>query len=104
MKLANIVSAVSVILLGSLAVGCKANVDDDKNADTADLGTSESQLVEDDSEATETDDDIEAGIDDPLSGATAEDPGTPAEGSTDDEVLENAQDAGGRSGAHGARG
>jgi hypothetical protein len=83
MKLANI-ALVSVMLLGIVAVGCKKQDDEEEDA----LGSSEAQLVEDDSEAAEMDDDLEAGIDEPLSGATEADPGNPADGASDDEVME----------------
>jgi hypothetical protein len=84
MKLAN-VALVSVTLLGILAVGCK-NDDDESGADS--LGTSELQLVEDDSDASELDDELEVGVDEPLSGADEANPGSPADGASDDEVLE----------------
>ncbi|MBX3220359.1 MAG: hypothetical protein KF795_07545 [Labilithrix sp.] len=92
MKLANL-ALVSVTLLGILAVGCKR--DDDADDDSA-LGSSEAQLVEDDSEATEVDDDLEAGLDEPLSGASEADPGAPADGASDDEVLEKVRTNPGR--------
>ena len=82
MKLAN-VALVSILAFGLAVVGCK---DDDSEEDS--LGTTEAQLVEDDAEASETDDDLEAGLDEPLSGATDSDPGDPADGQTEDEVLE----------------
>jgi hypothetical protein len=85
-KLANI-ALVSVLVLGSIAaVGCKKADDDDSTNEN--LGTSEAQLVEDDSEAADTDDDLESGLDEPLSGSTEADPGTPADGASDDEVYE----------------
>src|SRR5262245_12746565 len=90
MKLTNF-ALVSVTLVGLVAIGCKR---DDEDAET--LGSSESQLVEDDSEAADTDDDLEAGIDEPLSGATEAEPGTPADGASDDEVLEKVRVNAGR--------
>jgi hypothetical protein len=93
MKLANI-AVVSAILLGSLVIGCKKEDDTTDSGDT--LGSTESQLVEDDSEASDTDDDVEAGVDEPLSGATPDDPGTPADGTTDDELGEKARTNPGR--------
>lgn len=79
------VVAAVVSMLGLVTVGCR-NKDED-NADGAQLGTSEAQLVEDDSEASDTDDDLESGLDEPLSGATETDPGSPADGDTDDALL-----------------
>lgn len=91
MKLLNL-ALVSVTLLGLLAVGCqKDDADDEDN-----LGSAESELVEDDSEATDTDDDLEAGLDEPLSGANETDPGTPADGADDNEVLEKVRANAGR--------
>lgn len=93
MKLANI-ALVSVTILGILAVGCKK--DDEVADDDSALGTNEAQLVEDDSEAAGTDDDLEAGIDEPLSGAAAEEPENPADGASDDELLEKVRTNPGR--------
>jgi hypothetical protein len=91
MKLVNI-ALVSATLLAIVTAGCKTNDDDTDDA----LGTSEAQLVEDDAEAAEADDDLEGDLDEPLSGATEEDPGTPADGATDDEVMEKARTNPGR--------
>jgi len=94
MKLVNL-ALVSVTLLGILAVGCKkAEADDD--AESGSLGTSEAQLVEDDAEAAELDDDLEAGLDEPLSGAAESDPGSPAEAASDDELMEKVRTNPGR--------
>lgn len=82
MKLTNLALA-SVALLGLLAVGCKKDDDSDEG-----LVASETQLLEEDTDVEDTDDDVEAGIDDPLSGGTEADPGTPADGQSDDEVIE----------------
>ncbi len=87
MKLANL-ALVSATLLALVAVGCKNDDDADDTSSNDTLGTAESQLVEDDAEATDTDEDLESGVDEPLSGGTATDPGTPADGASDDEVLE----------------
>jgi hypothetical protein len=91
MKLANL-ALVSVTLLGIFAIGCKKDDNDDEDS----LGSSEAQLVEDDSEATEADDDLEVGIDEPLSGADEADPGNPADGTNDDEVFEKVRANAGR--------
>jgi hypothetical protein len=93
MKLAQI-CLVSVIALGIATVGCKQKDEDEGNSEQ--LGTAESQLVDDDSEANDADEDLEAGLDEPLSGATETDPGAPAEGATDDEVLEKGRTNPGR--------
>jgi hypothetical protein len=78
-------------LLGIVSAACGATVDGTGSNDTGSLGSNESQLVEDDAEASSTDDDVEAGLDQPLSGATTADPETPASGATDDELLEKAR-------------
>ena len=83
MKIVNL-ALVSVTLLAIAAVGCKKDDADDDES----LGTSESLLIEDDSEASEADDELEAGIDEPLSGGSEADPGTLAEGTSDDDALE----------------
>jgi hypothetical protein len=91
MKLANL-ALVSVTLVGLLAVGCKKDDEGDEDA----LASSELQLVEDDSEASDTDDDLEAGLDEPLSGGSETDPGTPADGASDEELLEKVRANAGR--------
>lgn len=85
MKLANLVLLSTVAFFGVATLGCNVRAKDDANGES--LGTSESQLVEDDSESDDTDGDAEAGLDEPLSGATPLDPSTPADGATDDEVA-----------------
>lgn len=82
MKLAN-VALLSVTLLGLLAVGCKQ----DDSAGEGSTG-SEAQLLQDDTDSSSTDDDMESNVDEPLSGGAETDPGTPATGASDDEVLE----------------
>lgn len=88
------IALVSAAVLALAVVGCKNDSEDDKNGGTgsgdngATLGTNEEQLVEDDSEASGTDDDLEVSVDEPLSGGTPLDPGNPADGASDDEVLE----------------
>lgn len=83
---------VSLTLLALVTGGCKQ----DDTADESALGTNEAQLVADDSDATGTDDDLEVGVDEPLSGATTEDPGAPADGATDDEFFEKVRTHAGR--------
>lgn len=78
---AKIFSAMTV--LGLVAVGCSVKSSDDPAPLEGDLGSSESLLVADDAEAAETDDDLELGLDEPLSGATPADPGTPADAEDD---------------------
>ncbi len=84
MKFAN-VALVSIVVVGLAAAGC--NKEDD-SAEEGSLDMTEAQLVEDDSEATETDDDLEAGLDEPLSGADDANPGDPADGKTVGEIME----------------
>lgn len=86
MKLTNIALVTALFALTAMA-GCK-NDDDANDADNgANLDTNEAQLVEDDSEAADTDDNMENAVDNPLSGADPTDPGTPATGASDEEVL-----------------
>lgn len=88
MKLLNIAALLSATVLTVAVVGCKNKDDDDSNNDsTESLGTTESQLIEDDTESADTDADLDT-LDDATSGATEADPGDPADGATDDEVGE----------------
>lgn len=73
-------------VLGLVTVGCSVKSTDDPEP-LGSLGSSESQLVADDTEAAETDDDLDVGIDEPLSGATPTDPGTPADEATDADLM-----------------
>ena len=78
----SLVSTMAVLV--TLAAGCAAK---DANDDRGQLGTSESLLVADNNEIEENDEEMEAGLEDPLSGAVESDPGTPAEGASEDDVL-----------------
>lgn len=82
MKLANMALVSTMAVLGLVAVGCASKSDGTGEA----LGTSESLLVEDGTEADDADEGMESGVEEPLSGADPTDPGTPAEGA-DDEAL-----------------
>lgn len=93
MKMLTNIALASIIAVGIVTIGCKSHEDDE--SDSA-LGASESQLVEDDAEASDVDDDLEAGLDEPLSGATEVDPGSPADGASDDDVMEKARTNPGR--------
>ena len=85
MKMMNVSLVSFVAVLG--IVGCAVKTSDpDAFASDGDLGTTESQLVEDDAEASETDEDLELGLDEPLSGAAPTDPGSPADGA---DLMEN---------------
>lgn len=85
MKLANLALLSTVAFFGVATIGCRAKTSDTDGSES--LGTTESQLVEDDSEADDTDGDAEAGLDEPLSGATPLDPSTPADGANDEEIA-----------------
>lgn len=90
MKLATtaFASLTTLIAFGALTnlTACAAKTSE--TSDDGNLGTSEAQLVADDQEADDTDSNLESGVDEPLSGATIADPGTPADGATDTELLE----------------
>ncbi len=75
-----------ISVLGLVTVGCSVKSTNDPEPLGA-LGTSESQLVADDSEAAETDEDVEIGVEEPLSGAMPADPGSPADGATDADLM-----------------
>lgn len=98
MKLTNIaLLSAALFSLTVVANGCANKSDDNDDGDTStDLGTSEAQLVADDSEAAEADEDLEEGVDQPLSGASETDPENPADGASDDEVLEKVRVNAGR--------
>lgn len=70
-------------VLGLVTIGCSVKSTDDPEP----LGSNESQLVADDDEASEADEDVEIGVEEPLSGATPADPGSPADGATDAELM-----------------
>ena len=84
MKLSNVSLVSMMAVLGLVAVGCAAKTDSSSSDGT--LGTDEAQLVSDNAEAQDTDDTMESGVEEPLSGADPTDPGTPADG-TDDAAL-----------------
>lgn len=84
MKVSNAALVSMLAMVGVMAVGCAAKDDGD---DAEGLGTSESRLVEDDSEAADQDESMESGIEEPLSGAEPTDPGTPADGADDADVI-----------------
>lgn len=84
MKVSNVTLVSMMALLGVAAAGCVAKNDGN---DEGLLGTNESQLVEDDSEAADQDESLESGVEEPLSGADPADPGAPAEGADDADLL-----------------
>jgi hypothetical protein len=77
MKLSNVALVSTMAVLGLVAVGCAAKTD----------SSSDGTLVADDSEAQDEDDTMESGVEEPLSGADPADPGTPADGADDAELL-----------------
>jgi|CXWL01.1.fsa_nt_gi hypothetical protein len=97
MKLANtaLVTLASLALVGIMGTGC-ALKNAAAGASDGDLGTSESELVADDQESDDTDQSIETGVDDPLSGAAPADPGTPADGASDADLLAKVKENAGR--------
>ena len=84
MKLSNVALVSTMAVLGLVAVGCAAKTD---TASDGNLGTDEALLVSDDSDAQDTDDTMESGVEEPLSGADPTDPGTPADGADDATLL-----------------
>lgn len=83
MKLSNL-ALVTVTLFGLAAIGCK----NDEADNDGDVDASQSQLIAEDQEADGADEEVEVGLDEPLSGSTPTDPGNPADGASDDEVAE----------------
>jgi hypothetical protein len=84
MKLSNVALVSTMAVLGLVAVGCAAKTD---TASDGNLATDEALLVSDNSEAQDTDDTMESGVEEPLSGADPTDPGTPADGADDATLL-----------------
>lgn len=70
-----------------VATGCAQRDSETTSAREGSLASNESLLVDDSNEANDVEEDVEAGIEDPLSGSEVGNPGTPAEGATDDEVM-----------------
>lgn len=95
MKLADI-AFVSFVVFGVVTAGCTQQIDGASNDEDGSLAANESQLLDDDAEAAETDEALEVGLDEPLSGATELDPGSFAEGASDEEVLEKVRTNPGR--------
>ncbi|MBX3230560.1 MAG: hypothetical protein KIT84_02465 [Labilithrix sp.] len=101
MKLLDL-ALVSATVLAISVAGCNDAADDDNddtNDPTEELGTGEAALVADDAEAAETDADLEAALDEPLSGSTAADPGDPgdpAAAASDEELGEKVRTNAGR--------
>ena len=94
MKLSNIALVAAFLLSIPAVTGCAHDASSSNSSDPgasdngANLGTDEAALVADDSEASDADDNMENGVDAPLSGAEVSDPGAPADGASDDEMLE----------------
>jgi hypothetical protein len=85
MKLANVALVSTMVVFGLVAAGCASKADG-AGDDEGTLGTLESQLVEDNNEVDDEEETMDAGVDEPLSGADLSDPGSPAD-STDDADL-----------------
>lgn len=83
MKLANL-ALMSALALTFSTIGCAVKHQDDSEGD---LSTSEAQLVSDSEEASDTDDELESGLDEPLSGANDSDPGTPPDAADDADLM-----------------
>lgn len=85
MKVSNVALVSMMAVFGLVAVGCAAKATG--TGDEGTLGSSESLLVEDDSEVADAEESIESGIEEPLSGADPSDPGAPAEAADDADLL-----------------
>jgi hypothetical protein len=84
MKLANVALVSTMVVVGLVASGCASKTDG--SDDEGNLGSVESQIFEDNNEVDDEEETMDAGVDEPLSGADPADPGTPAD-STDDADL-----------------
>lgn len=85
MNLANVALVSTMAVLGLVAGGCTAKTD--STGTDGNLGTSEQLLVADNSEVDDQDETMESAVEEPLSGAEPSDPGTPAEGTSDADLL-----------------
>jgi hypothetical protein len=85
MKLANMALVSAMAVLGLLAVGCSSKTDSSNGDGTLDV--SEELLVSDNSEVDDQDETLESAVEEPLSGADPSDPGAPAEGTDDADLL-----------------
>jgi hypothetical protein len=85
MNLANVALVSTMAVLGLVAGGCTAKTD--SSGTDGNLGTSEQLLVADNSEVDDQDETMESAVEEPLSGADPSDPGTPAEGASDADLL-----------------
>ncbi|MBX3190861.1 MAG: hypothetical protein KF819_27940 [Labilithrix sp.] len=83
MKIGNVALVSVVVVLGAVT-GCSARADGE---DDGRLSESESLLISDADDANENEDTLEGAIEEPLSGADPSDPGSPADGDTDDAVM-----------------
>jgi hypothetical protein len=84
MKLSNL-ALVSMMAMLGVVVGCSSKADSSSSDGT--LATSEALLVADNDEVDDQDETLESGLEDPLSGADPADPGAPAEGTDDADLL-----------------
>lgn len=82
MKLTTLFIASALVL-----VGCASKNDGADALPEGSIDSSSSQLVDDGTETQATDDDVESGVEEPLSGALLADPGTPATGADQDALL-----------------
>ena len=83
MKLSNVALVSSLALFGFAMAGCASKNDASESTDST-----ESQLVADSTETQSADDDVESGLEEPLSGAQRSDPGTPASAADQDALVE----------------
>ena len=81
MKLSHL-ALFSSAVLGLAAVGCTAKVDGE-----GELATAEQQMVTDNDEAEAADEDVQAGVEDPLSGAEPTDPEGGMDPANDEELA-----------------
>lgn len=89
MKLSNVSFVSSMVVLGLVAAGC--TVKSEGNGEDGVLGSNESLLVEDNDEASDAEESAEVGVEESLSGAAPEDPGTPADGADDATIAGQAK-------------
>lgn len=90
----NLALVSSMVVLGAVAMGCSSSAEGD--GDEGNLASNESLLVADNDDVEAQDEEMETGVEEPLSGAATTDPGTPADGASDTALMDKVRTNPGR--------
>jgi hypothetical protein len=97
MNLSNLAVVSSLVLGLSIATGCANKTDAPPALTDGTTGTAQDQLVADNDEVSQADDDLEGGIDEPLSGADPSDPeAAPADAASEADLMDKVRTNPGR--------